>query len=465
MKISELSLAGAIAGTEVFPIVQGGTTKKVSIADALAGTGSGSTGVNGLNGTTNIGLGGTLANATAINADSFSFEFNTVNTFNLIDDAALTTNFEFGNSAIKTFYNNEQIGINLNFLSDTYIIGRFTSDINARTYLRSTPNTIDIYANEAYFLGGDIAELYGTINTIIKTSQFITTRNVNDDITGLSFDVLNFNFKFGDLQFDNFIEFNNIARGNVVLNAQNYFTTKNAGVELGLKLDFANNQYFFGGNPGVNGSTFIVDNFNGFISIKGPSADTTALNFDMVGQIYEFGDILGGIGKLTIRPNDAYFTRGLSMIFDDINVKIGDYNTSGNLTILEVDDFNRVIKTTSRGNEIGFRFDFANEGYFFGDYGVTGHGLSLDNANGISNLFFPTILLSTGNASGFGANGNQTSIGDIDGNGNSTILGVDDNSNSITVSGSVIVNSGNLIGDRLKVRINGSDYLIVLETP
>lgn len=40
MKISELTLAGAIAGTEVFPIVQAGETRKVSIADALAGAGS-----------------------------------------------------------------------------------------------------------------------------------------------------------------------------------------------------------------------------------------------------------------------------------------------------------------------------------------------------------------------------------------------------------------------------------------
>lgn len=36
MKISELEIAGTIAGTEVLPIVQDGVTKKVSIADATA---------------------------------------------------------------------------------------------------------------------------------------------------------------------------------------------------------------------------------------------------------------------------------------------------------------------------------------------------------------------------------------------------------------------------------------------
>ena len=36
MKISELGLAGALSGTEVLPIVQSGTTKKVSIDDVVA---------------------------------------------------------------------------------------------------------------------------------------------------------------------------------------------------------------------------------------------------------------------------------------------------------------------------------------------------------------------------------------------------------------------------------------------
>ena len=38
MKISELTSAGAIVGTEVLPIVQSGETKKVTIDDVLAGT-------------------------------------------------------------------------------------------------------------------------------------------------------------------------------------------------------------------------------------------------------------------------------------------------------------------------------------------------------------------------------------------------------------------------------------------
>jgi hypothetical protein len=38
MKISELTSAGAITGTEVLPIVQSGETRKVTIDDVLAGT-------------------------------------------------------------------------------------------------------------------------------------------------------------------------------------------------------------------------------------------------------------------------------------------------------------------------------------------------------------------------------------------------------------------------------------------
>jgi len=371
MKISELNLAGAIVGTEVFPIVQGGETKKVSIADALAGAGSGSTGVNGLNGTANIGLGGTLLNDTTIDGvgGGYSILFEGIQKYKI--DSSVT---EF-------------------LTGGTFKVFSATDPLTILGYHDVISNAITC---------GFLIDLGGVIK-----SQF-------------------------------------------------------TGIDIGLKLDFVNNQYFFGGNPGVNGSTFIVDNFNGFISIKGPSSDTTALNFDMVGQIYEFGDILGGIGKLTIKPNDANFARGLSMVFDNINVKLGDYNTSGNSTLLEVDDFNKIIKTTSRGDEIGFNLDFTSDIYLFGDYNNNDY-LSINKNN--SNTILKagnSIVLYQGRA-GLNLQNGVSILCDPDGNGNSSYFGLDDINQTVYGSANLITtNNGTPVNEHLKINLGGTDYVIQL---
>jgi len=392
MKISELNLAGAIVGTEVFPIVQGGETKKVSIADALAGA------APTLQSVLDTGNSATGANA-HIELEKYLKILGT--------DYTIQLSNQFNQSVI-------QVQNGLAFNSSSYFsaycqgVSNQLNGINPLQSYFSSTNSLGQQSLITLFTVGDNNKPTIEIRTTIPSLQegSSTLRLTNNEIY-----------------------FNGATIGT-------YLDNKTDGVFQTAFINLSNQKIY------------------------------TGFELDFGGERYSFGDIgNSNASVLVCTPFNAKFNRGLNMQLDDINIKLGDYNTSGNQTVLEVDDFNRIIKTTSRGNEIGFRFDFANEGYFFGDYGVTSHGINLDNANANLNLFCSLVTILTGNASGFGASGNQSSIGDIDGNGNSTILGVDDNINSITVSGDVIGNNGLGTSDRLKVRINGSDYLIVLETP
>ena len=56
-------------------------------------------------------------------------------------------------------------------------------------------------------------------------------------------------------------------------------------------------------------------------------------------------------------------------------------------TVIGVDDSNQLITTYNNGNEIGFKLDFANRQYKFGDFSVISNGTSVvidDNAKSIT---------------------------------------------------------------------------------
>jgi hypothetical protein len=142
---------------------------------------------------------------------------------------------------------------------------------------------------------------------------------------------------------------------------------------------------------------------------------------------------------------------------------IGDVSDYNNQSKIEVNDLTRIISTSTSSTLKGFRLDFSADNYFFGDYGSTAFGLTIDVFNTRANLFCSQISILTGNASGFFATGNISVMGDVDGNGNSTIFEVDDNQQSLIASGNLIGSLGLGTSDRLKIRIGGTDYLIVLE--
>lgn len=256
MKISQLGNAGTITGSEVFPIVQGGETKKVSITDALAGAGGGSTGVNGLNGSTNIGLGGTLTNViTTIDCDNNAILINNAgqgSKFMCIND--LNTNLESGfrfpnftndvelytinnqNSNSKAItLNNDSVQINT---SDFGALGFFIDFANANQYfgynqqLISTGNIAYLFfdgttgngffknsLNDSIILGLDVVsnKYYlsdGAIEAGIKNdgnSVFYTALVADGTIDGLRIDIPTNKYNLGSIvhNFDIFVDANN----------------------------------------------------------------------------------------------------------------------------------------------------------------------------------------------------------------------------------------------------------------
>lgn len=201
---------------------------------ASGGGGGTSTGVNGLNGTTNIGLGGTLSssvNITAtgfdfniINSNSFSFQSNANNGISLIQSVGnvntsqvqdtltsfTSTTFHTA-SQFYTTYNGNQYGLNLNFTSQIFVLGDY-DDINSKFKLivddaNSLITTTDANGTNGLQIGtgftniGQFTGSYTYIginqgNATIETFDTASTSN------GLSLDFVNKVYKFGGFNYN-----------------------------------------------------------------------------------------------------------------------------------------------------------------------------------------------------------------------------------------------------------------------
>jgi hypothetical protein len=385
MKISELNLAGAIAGTEVFPIVQGGETKKVSIADALAGAG----GVPTLQQVTDV------ANGNKTTTDIYNY-FDIANNY-----VKLTNDIDGGGSQTPGL---EIQKINSNGLS------RVLLNVH-----NNNPSVDDYQDSYIYFLTNPTIGLANQVQLGSNVNIGELTQQLRFQVNTIGSFSLLWNYPSQTPK----INYNDINSGN------------------SISLEFSNSLI----------KTTSNNNEKGF-----------KINFDT--NNYQFGNGLD-YGTLICENDKAFFTRGLLMQLDDINVKIGDYNTSGNSTLLEVDDFNKIIKTTTRGNETGFKLDFFNNESFLGNYTVLDNVVKV--SNGLVEVYSTSqIFVSSGNSGlSTNASNSQTLIGDVV--NNNTLFGVDDNQQSLIASGNLISTQANPTFDRLKIKIGGTDYLIVLE--
>jgi len=100
-----------------------------------SGGGGTSTGVNGLNGTTNIGLGGTLSSNTLINASGFNFEMtNGLDISFKSDNGVINSKLSITKDLIQTTFNDSiisaQEGIYLDFSVRQYVFGGNDALIN-----------------------------------------------------------------------------------------------------------------------------------------------------------------------------------------------------------------------------------------------------------------------------------------------------------------------------------------------
>jgi len=226
------------------------------------------------------------------------------------------------NKIIQTTTGGNSKGIYCNFNGGDYFFGDATDLLGLSVNLTNNR-----------FILGDVSYVYNGTNLYIDdVSQIIKTINNNADV-GLYLDFVNNSFYLGlfGASPTNIVGFSyDNATGNVYYgDVQGYLTqqyfdvdlsndlikTVKSGVDKGLYLDFANNQYKFG-DP-INDFGFIV---------------------------YD------GANKSTY---------------------IGDYNYSYGGTSLRVEDHNGTITTFFAGNNDGINLDFVTESYKFGKIGVS----------------------------------------------------------------------------------------------
>jgi len=292
MKISELGLAGAIAGTEVFPIVQGGVTKKVSITDALAGAGGGVTELNGLTGALAITSTDNSVTITpsvdtidlsvaggggGVNPTDTFIPYNKQGTF---DDSFLQN--DFAGSILKTIYLGNLNGLYLDFPNADYYIGigaSFPLHIAGDTTVIIDSNTNGLLINPG--------------NVFLKTSNY----------GFFGSEILAF---IGESSFSFNIEKD-------TLNSNQKIYSKYGGAEIGLVLNFLDNKYILTDNAIESG----IKNDGNSVFYTALVADgvTDGIRIDIPGNRYNFGSL---VGQFDVQVDAGNKT-----------IKIGDYVGAG----------------------------------------------------------------------------------------------------------------------------------------
>ena len=316
MKISELGSAGALSGTEVLPIVQSGTTKKVSIDDVVAlgggsqnfqqvtdignsttnniellsnesasktitisdnlNPGSNDQGIlmnyNNTKGITQISISNTnddtadyrqsvISNYISNNLTSESIEAslisisNDIYTFGSIGFTKNNANYGFG-----LYYGENNIGscLWLNSLNGGSLIGFEELKISS-FYYNGNNNIINKIEAGLYLDFASQQYSLGNINnslfTILDANSTIKTTYQTNDI-GLKLDFSIYKFTFGDWEgvYDS---------TNLYVDAQQgIIKTSHLGNDIGLSLDFYRSKFTFGGNDGGQGAATLLCDFN-----------------------------------------------------------------------------------------------------------------------------------------------------------------------------------------------------------
>jgi hypothetical protein len=296
----------------------------------IAGGGGTSTGINGLNGTTNIGLGGTLTDTfTTINGNGKTFDINNTTAFSFASTNSGIFSGVFGATDYVCLQSNNNSGIFS--LYKTKINNQFTVFSGASFGL-----SLDNITGK--FVLGDYAN--GR-----KYNSFV----VNDDANTF---YLTTSFNQANTDQDLF-----------------YASNASSGTRFVKIGDF--NNY-------LNGTSFQIDDANSIIKTKNNGFEI-GLYFDYTANNYEFGDFFGNLNGSLIAINDSIRT---------ISLQAG---SNFNNTRLILDDINSIIKTAYQGGDFGLKLDFAAENYRFGDNNAL---IECDNSSQTININSPSITLS-----------------------------------------------------------------------
>jgi len=259
------------------------------------GGGGGSTGVNGLNGTTNIGLGGNLDNNTTIFGVSKFFSI--VNTSQTLFDTQNTS----GKTSRIQITPSQLNFINNNTTSSFQSIIRIENE-QIKTLLNASVYGLFIDFNNQKTGIGDVNFTIGKKNSIqvddnLSKIYFTTSRSSSNTVADL-FYAENVSSSVRSVKIGDFGNFNNGA-SLIVDDGFPQISTNIGGINIGFKIDIS--ESFFGQTDTnycglrINGSSQDVG-FRTFGNVA------NGLFFNFITGIYNFGDRL--VNNTAIQIND-----------------------------------------------------------------------------------------------------------------------------------------------------------------
>jgi hypothetical protein len=262
--------------------------------------GGGSTGVNGLNGTTNIGLGGTLANNTNINGNKFDFNFFDVNNFlfrsinagntrsseiNITPLNLFLQSFNNGSSIYSKFYveynkqysdfNGAFYGLSLDDTTGKFVLGDYGNDRKYNSFVVDDDND-RFYITTTWNQVNNAQDLFYVSNKPGIPERFVKLGDFNGYVHNMS----------------------------LTIDDENYLisTTDTFGVNgLQVGAGYTNIGSFTGGfcYIGINQGAQTIQFFN--------SASTSnGLSIDFTSNIYKFGNFNGGLTYIEVNEGSTF---------------------------------------------------------------------------------------------------------------------------------------------------------------
>jgi hypothetical protein len=364
----------------------------------------------------------------------------------------ISNNHEFGDliNQVGVYVNGNSARINIGDTGGN--ISQTSLEIDAQNEIIQSinqGNNIGLkldFANQLYTLG-DPGSFAGALAFIIDNLNGVITTQSNPGVNGLYFDLTNDYYRLGAFSNVNPTFFE-------VDNANQIIKTSNQGNDIGLKLDFATNNYYFGN---LTDNYLRVDVINGDTSIFATNGI-----FNVANDLTNEGSfqIQTTLIKSVFNGNDI----GLKLDFANSVYQFGQI-TGGNTSNLIIDDSIETIYTRNQGSDIGIFFDFANTLYKLGQ--LTGGNETFIYINDTSELLYTANNgnISNGLYCDFAAHVYQ--FGRATG-GNTTYITIDDAATyPLQIDGTNVLSgtSGGSSGQHLKININGTDYKIKLENP
>lgn len=305
------------------------------------GGGGTSTGINGLNGTTDIGLGGTLINDTNINGsgNSYSLTFDNVKSFVVNSDLFNVNSVSNPNvffNISTTFTELKCLAGGFNIANNVTFIGDWDGYNNGTKIAidADTQHILTLFGGSAFGLYittddtfvGDYGGVYKATQLIVQQSQYIIKTSLFNE-TGINYTRYGFYIDYnagnpytviGDYGNDN-------SGTRMYITEDKTITTALGVIQKGVICQFNIDKYSLGDfNSDTNGLTFVVNN-NQFEIYTGKTENTgeQPLVFGYYMQQDNINFRRSGIGDVL----DVF--NATSIIVDDLNRNI---NFTGNIT-------------------------------------------------------------------------------------------------------------------------------------